>query len=526
MSLMLPPRSFFGGVFTVTTDHANTSTVERSPLNRKSLPNASGNTVGDETLFRRIQNEAGVRTGNDGSVSAIWQGISVNLTTSGELAFSNASSINNLSTLRNRVDIVRASDSPSGRGVTVSARWNQEHTSALYELRRPDGEVSASLLVDFVKRGSSKPDAGSGISVLVDPAWDITSSSVVAAINLGIGMNMLGTWVGMSMAHSKRAQRSNGKQAEEVQRDCSRLPNDGHYRMSHDMLCTLSPIVTLDGRMYLTFLCTFGTTVTAEINVLECCKKHDIAMWCAASDLEVIIADQAVIACVTARFARYVNEDLTKDCFPFLHDTGGLLGDVLEFIIGLPARVLGSIEVIVGGVLSSLGAILFAWWQHETPLKGYGGINKDSCLCGGTVPTVLCDDECRNLCKEMGKSANCRECKPLCDYRDGKAVGWKGDDSPDCCPGSSQRCYKPPMYINKRKLNKECIDKCYDCYYECDICWKYHWKFCPNPGKGMLRLLTDPAGYRPCCSGTPKPIHCPTGGDRGEDPTSRNITLG
>ncbi len=273
-----------------------------------------------------------------------------------------------------------------------------------------------------------------------------------------------------------------------------RDPNNGKFNFSHDYACNLpepaTNLVTKDGRFYMWINCFLFKTQEIEIDTLSCCKQHDIDLWCSVSNLEAMGADEKVVACFAAAT---LDQGLAK------------IDPACGVIWGGYAQLLAQVAVFF--VLTEIFVASWANLIHDSDLIGYGGRNKDSCLCGGDVPTALCDNPCRDVCAEAGKASDCSHCTWKCSYNieTGKATGYRHVGNANgnlCCPGTQESCMPPISEIKKRCPDRE--KGCFDCEYYCDVCEVYHWKFCPNPGVKTLRLRK--ADDLPCCNGTPKSV--------------------
>jgi len=286
----------------------------------------------------------------------------------------------------------------------------------------------------------------------------MSNNSVVAEIpsdGLPIAALLLvSAYISANISITKRKQTSSrSKSGEETQEDnnCPRDPNGGSFSFGHDLVCTfpVEGIVTADGRIYMYVFCLFSVE-RIEINALDCCKKHDIGLWCSESNLQAAGADELVLACFTGAIIQQTLSKLSPACGFFI---GGYV-QVLALAVGL--------YVVL--------AVLVAWWVnllHGETLIGYGGRNRDSCLCGGKVPTHFCNNRCRDACAVAGKESECGNCSWACDYdiETGKARGYKllpPKNGKPCCPGTEAWCLPKP----KLPLNYVCPDRakgCYDC---------------------------------------------------------------
>jgi hypothetical protein len=299
--------------------------------------------------------------------------------------------------------------------------------------------------------------------------------------------------------------------------------------ITHDLVCTdinlgIGKIVFHNG----------GSTLpryvpcVGEINVdvLDCCKQHDVNMWCATDPFSLAIANANVVACITSKInsaesSAYSGANFWCQLVQFfkgiLDDLLGAISELITVIVHLIGDVLvvalGVINALIeAGTLGALKIIPDSWYSTilqvfgfvlSPDLTNFDGRNSDSCLCGGNVPTTICSTQstdtnpCRDVCKEMGDSENCYNCHWLCQYdQDGKRLPGKifdrgpndssGNPVQNCCPGTDSSC---PAYTQQQE---DPCPKCWDCQYHC------------TPGAyGYPVLDTNPYGPQnmPCCYG-------------------------
>jgi len=370
-------------------------------------------------------------------------------------------------------------------GVTIDKVQTRDKAGVVYRLRAPDQLYSIDLFFN-----------------LSDGTLQLYSKEVVVATfpeeaSHAIGVMLASLLLSLVSIMSKRKQSAGSKsKGEEVQKDgdCLRDPRDGTYLSGHDIQCNLplKGVVTSDGRFYMYVYCLWHVE-RIEINALDCCKEHDIAMFCAENDWGAVAADLAVVACFTGKIIDQSLGKLNPWC-------GVFMGGYAQLLVQIAAGF------ILGALLSFV-----AFLGHDNDLIGYGGRNRDSCLCGGSVPTKACNDPCLDLCKRAGKKANCGDCKWACDYdketgiaRDYKLLPPK--NGKPCCPGTEDRCLPRPSL----PLKQNCPDRakeCYDCKWVCEGCSKYDPKFCLNPG--VYTPVLEKADDVDCCKGTPRPQQKP-----------------
>jgi hypothetical protein len=255
---------------------------------------------------------------------------------------------------------------------------------------------------------------------------------------------------------------------------------------SHDMRCTWSP-----DEWGLWLPCVGGFTVSIK----DCCENHDINLWCGPPpgfpevwEQWLTAVNLELAACIFADILKGTeNQDIPWYCG----------GKITATAFGLVyATVISASYYVVIKILT-----LFQLINPSSNALPKDGRNKESCLCGGTKPTVakLLDNPsdpsspstlCRNLCREKGKEQDCFWCHWQCDWSKQPPISvWTTDPErkKDCCPGSTQDCTcqcTPP----------EC--QCSQCVWFCDVV--------PDPDiwwgqrRGTWRLWGSNANA-PCC---------------------------
>ncbi len=317
--------------------------------------------------------------------------------------------------------------------------------------------------------------------------------------------------------------------------------------ITHDLICSqdLEPLLTFTQN---------GTSVTryvpcvgeVNINILDCCKQHDVSLWCASSTLEAGAANAAVIQCIASKII-----SATQDAYGQSNDWWCKLKKVFvgiwDGIVAIAAELINAIVAIIGEALALALEIVtdglapqdwIDWLQGtggfvvSPVLLNLDGQNSQSCLCGGTVPTTQCSQQsldangnlpdgspginpCRDVCKEMGKAEDCYPCGWVCDYDDAGNLtgnhfdtGMDNADQGNCCPGTGQYCtgdYQDPTTCAPTN--------CKDC------CWTGAWSrrtgtyWYPTYSDGSLIL----PGGEPCCKPIPpKPTKRPSLGQEGK----------
>jgi hypothetical protein len=297
----------------------------------------------------------------------------------------------------------------------------------------------------------------------------------------------------------------------------------------HDMKC--SPFSgeswpwTSD-HMHVKFWALCVGSYTTDIG--DCCKEHDRAMWCSHDPIELTKANDTVIRCISMKViaeGKRQLEDIIKD-LPFPADViwGVICG--AAFLIWEAAS-----NIFLDGVMEGVyaGYVAYITRGNDRNFVNFHGENDQSCLCGGTQPTILCGDQncCRDLCKEFPHThprEDCMDCGCVCDYdAQGRFVGTHfrnpngpplipGDpfDDTGCCPGTGFPC-------NGLNQNNPCTGfdtncpRCSWCEYECTFLTdpKTHFPI-RDPRTGHLipyKKLLKSHEQLPCCK-APEEITC------------------
>ncbi|MEI8133510.1 MAG: hypothetical protein WCH46_00365 [bacterium] len=279
--------------------------------------------------------------------------------------------------------------------------------------------------------------------------------------------------------------------------------------INHDMVCTNEPFLKTMGIVF-----DNGSTIernvvcygALNIDVLDCCKQHDIGFWCAKSILEASLANFSVIGCITnkvnaAETMAYSGGNLLckiANFFKSVWDTiKGVVSELVETLATLIGELLYVVSVGIDELIYALSLFSIkipgSWFDllNQTfsgvadSLANFDGRNSDSCLCGGRVPTTICSsqgtgtkDECRDICIEMGyREEGCYPCSWKCTYdAKGNPTGRVFDRSPNvgmpCCPGT-ESSYLIPDYLGNRgcshanDLRFEPCPSCQTCDWNC-----------------------------------------------------------
>jgi hypothetical protein len=161
--------------------------------------------------------------------------------------------------------------------------------------------------------------------------------------------------------------------------------------INHDMICSFgllsekgNPIAKTGGR-YLKFSIPYF--VDFKIDLIDCCENHDINLWCAESRAAVAYYNELLIKCFQTNIVYQTWEQLPL--FWKLLGFGTFLGLLLSFNVVL--EILAGIGIAIGEATTG-----------DPPRDIYYNFDKSqghqkSCLCGGNVPTYVCDspDSCR-----------------------------------------------------------------------------------------------------------------------------------
>lgn len=234
--------------------------------------------------------------------------------------------------------------------------------------------------------------------------------------------------------------KSNSTQSEEGgenYKECNKYCPDenGTAQISHGLYCNLPyvNIITSDGRVKIFSPC--AGTLTFDVG--NCCRQHDIDLWCSEKrsvldlDKSTSIDDYIIAALKAATLTttlidadRYTNildsksaegadlkvvlcvlngildmyvqtliRNMDWGCFLAfgLVSIASLIFGVSAWVISAVLRVFFAdlIQALIGTTLAMVGA-LFVNAAHDPCLLGLNGRNKNSCLCGGTDPTLCC----------------------------------------------------------------------------------------------------------------------------------------
>lgn len=180
-----------------------------------------------------------------------------------------------------------------------------------------------------------------------------------------------------------------------------------------------------------------GICAPVEVNFISCCQDHDIGLWCSDGVFNVLDAtaeqvwlSQKLFACILEKFATAYAEQTPWYCM------------IIDGLIGLIEAFVTAIFYDVVTALFGVGS--YAWNGPTENFPG-DGRNRNSCLCGGSEPTVWKENQCENLCARHGKPQNCFKCHMRCISENGKFVRREFVTDPQgkpCCPGTDRQCTK------------------------------------------------------------------------------------
>ncbi|MBL7997533.1 MAG: hypothetical protein JNL32_02730 [Candidatus Kapabacteria bacterium] len=297
--------------------------------------------------------------------------------------------------------------------------------------------------------------------------------------------------------------------------------------ISHNLRCSLpgkgQDLITRDGRMYLWSTC----SGSIEINVLECCKQHDVDLWCSesrslisdpfqdinfkkifdfllalgAGSVGGSLASPFLVRYLRSLLGRYIGTDGLLSA-EFAHKTARaadfkvvdcVYRSVIDQAYGKVKSycpwdyVIVSEQILLGSNIADI-ITLGAWALHDKSLLGLDGRNRESCLCGGSRPTTRCNPDnpdnlrdrvdgvlpepCRDLCAEFGKKADCYNCKWRCEYNPWtERTSVVPDTHPTlpCCPGTDVRHAPDCGLESAGEAVRRCPQKfCDRCFYRCE----------------------------------------------------------
>jgi hypothetical protein len=222
------------------------------------------------------------------------------------------------------------------------------------------------------------------------------------------------------------------------------------------------------------------------IDVGSCCKEHDRAMWCSHNPDELFWVNKKVVACISTK--------VIAEGWRLLADIIKELPFPADILLGAMCGVLMAAWVVANLIIDAVMDLVYIGYNFDISALGkdrnyvnFDGRNNDSCLCGGTKPTILCSDAncCRDLCKEFPDThttEDCMDCGCVCDYDEkGRFIGTHfrnpsgtPDDDTGCCPGTARftasgdpnPCMGAGFNPHAPCNDHNCI-RCSECWYEC-----------------------------------------------------------
>ncbi len=279
----------------------------------------------------------------------------------------------------------------------------------------------------------------------------------------------------------------------------------------HDLVCTVPSWIIPDGQHLSLWWPPVGHV---EIDLSQCCLQHDISWWCSQTAFEVANANAKVSSCIAAALYDATNEACDKlSCGGFWRFFCQSAVDLCKIAAALTTGVLDIVEWLLVDI--GLGAAAIAvYMKDHLQYFDLCGCHQNSCLCGGTQPTIQCPGSgragsvsytpCDDICTLAQKSGVntptggnvnevCNQCGWVCNP-DGTTYfdyGPNNSDGSNCCPDTTQQC-------TQQTDAPQCTASCFDCSAIC------------NSSLQRWQYITDPGGQLPCCIGTP-PV--PQGGE-------------
>ncbi len=276
---------------------------------------------------------------------------------------------------------------------------------------------------------------------------------------------------------------------------------NGTKCIEHDLFCSDLPIGLKFNNNHTTKTWYVPCVGEIEIDVSDCCRDHDIDLWCAPTQDWASWANVVVIACITNKISfdsqyRYSEANwwckFKRAILNLFSDIVGVLLSVIAVVWELVGEVVRAALKVVDYVIQGLSignlSIPESWYDGLTNAfafmnpkrvgydKDNAGINLDSCLCGGSRPTSECGNACRDLCAEFpkyGEPPKCFKCNWRCEYKeDGTPLPRIFDRGTDaslpCCPGTESTAAQECANANIHQ-NDPCPPLCTHCSWYCDM---------------------------------------------------------
>jgi hypothetical protein len=318
---------------------------------------------------------------------------------------------------------------------------------------------------------------GKTIHAAFPSADEIRTGGKDAATQVNMGLWVLYALFVKYLTTNKKIQQPTSGKGTASKNKGGRVLGLGGCCINHDMICS-DPFAN---EVYVNF---FGCDFTAS--VLDCCKQHDVDLWCGASDTNIVTMTAYLLsinakfaACIIAKLVYAAAEQLPWYC-------GGVVGGlIIGFVIGLFVSAVAFLGTLGGGI-----------YHYKDEFFPGDGRHNHCCLCGGDTPTAFCGknpSDCRDMCKEMGMKQKCFNCHWKCNYNKGKFVGvsWMSDNKLPCCTGTQQ----VPCSRDEKTASSMC-PTCYVCGWGC--------LYNENNKKWELVAQTQNEDGLLCCNGTPE----------------------
>ncbi len=297
---------------------------------------------------------------------------------------------------------------------------------------QPDGSMTMAIAsaakgtnisVTLKPLGNEQWEIGNGISTRTAYIPDIMPLEVLATIGWAsyVGNQM---FADKMLSKSSNYNASSGTTVEQIFSNPVILSNPTSNPpqtlcITHDLVCSNISFLGLN-------LISFTQNQTSvqqqvpclgeiNVNVEDCCKQHDVSIWCSQTENDLAAANLAVIACITAKVIAARQEafwsikwtwgtflcKLTNSVVELFSDIVDVAGGVLLEILTALADLVGEALATVLGLLS-LGQVPQSLLQSilgtseailSPDLWDYDGSHAQSCLCRGTVPTTQCSEQ-------------------------------------------------------------------------------------------------------------------------------------
>lgn len=408
---------------------------------------------------------------------------------------------------------------------------------------QPDGSMTMAIAsaakgtnisVTLKPLGNEQWEIGNGISTRTAYIPDIMPLEVLATIGWAsyVGNQM---FADKMLSKSSNYNASSGTTVEQIFSNPVILSNPTSNPpqtlcITHDLVCSNISFLGLN-------LISFTQNQTSvqqqvpclgeiNVNVEDCCKQHDVSIWCSQTENDLAAANLAVIACITAKVIAARQEafwsikwtwgtflcKLTNSVVELFSDIVDVAGGVLLEILTALADLVGEALATVLGLLS-LGQVPQSLLQSilgtseailSPDLWDYDGSHAQSCLCRGTVPTTQCSEQsldangnlpdgspginpCRDVCKEMGKAENCFNCGWICNDL-GQPIWTEAPTGQSCCPGTGTDC-------GNTESTAPVPNCCVNCNYNCNQASDGSWFWSLDPSQTGANCCNSAPSY-------------------------------